>query len=428
MTIRSPGQSPVLRPGGQQGTPGGAAQPQQPSLGDALTRLGMMSGGDLQAMAGKLLSFLVLQGFAPKLDNLKGGGQAADDAAKLAEALKNLQGKEGLPPTGKLDEKTLKAMEKYKPATTPGERATERQSASPEKQAGARQAANYRDQALAAWIKAKAPDTGKPQTTAQNAPPPPTVSAQQLQNSKADANTVMQMAQQNAQAQQTPQTQENKGTPHPDSLANPDARATQNQGAVSKSQEGQGKGQQGQGGEDGARNALAKKGTGKADETPGGRSKSEEGLARGDADQLTAFEDGRGNQATGDEDEEDERRGAALVDDGSGVDEGAYEVPGIWEQIRKALREMQVEPQTDPNRPTCYRGDFVFYKPGVYQSRTQAPQLINMKVRTATAYDDVWTKALEQINARIRVFEPGASQLNMDDIHRALQVTRARQS
>jgi hypothetical protein len=238
----------------------------------------------------------------------------------------------------------------------------------------------------------------------------------------------MQMAQQNAQAQQTPQTQENKGTPHPDSLANPDARATQNQGAVSKSQEGQGKGQQGQGGEDGARNALAKKGTGKADETPGGRSKSEEGLARGDADQLTAFEDGRGNQATGDEDEEDERRGAALVDDGSGVDEGAYEVPGIWEQIRKALREMQVEPQTDPNRPTCYRGDFVFYKPGVYQSRTQAPQLINMKVRTATAYDDVWTKALEQINARIRVFEPGSAQLNMDDIHRALQVTRARQS
>lgn len=419
----------MVRPGGQQGTPGGATQAPQPTVADALTRLGMMgSGGDMQALANKLLSFLVFQGFAPKLDNLKSGGQPLDDAAKLAEALKNLQGKEGLPQTGKLDDKTLKAMEKYKPATTAGERATERQSASADKQAGARQAASYRDQALAAWIKAKAPDVGKPQTTSQNAPPPPTVSAQQLQNSKQDANSVMQLAQQNAQTTTSQTTQDQKGVPQHDPVNNPDARATQSQGSVQKSQEGQGKGQQGQGGEDGARNALLKKGTGKADETPGGRSKSEEGLARGDADQLTAFEDGRGNQATGDEDEEDERRGAALVDDGSGKDEGVYEVPSVWEQVRKALREMTVEPQTDPNRPTCYRGDFVFYKPGVYQSRTQASQLINMKVRTATAYDDVWSKALEQINARIRVFEPGAPQLTMDDIHRALQVARARQS
>jgi hypothetical protein len=383
----------------------------------------MFGGGmDPQAALAKLLSFMVFQGFAPKLDGLKGGGQPLDDAAKLADALKQLQGKEGLPQTGKLDEKSLKALEKYKPATTPGERATERQSAPAEKQAASRLAASFRDQSLAAWIKNKSADLAKPPAT-QN---PVTQSSESSQSQAASRNqetqtTQAQLNQQNVAHDTTKAS--TMADVDPRNLP-PDPKATRDTGAMKASESG--KGQQGQGEEGKGKMGKAGQGSGKAEELPGGRSDDEEGLARGDADQLTAFEDGRGNQATGDEDEEDERRGAALVDDGSGVDEGAYEVPSVAEQLREALAGLVMEVDTDPNRPTTYRGEFVFYKPGVYQSRTQAPQLLNMKVDKATAYDDVWTQVVGQINARLRVFEPGAAAINTDHIVTALQLARAR--
>jgi lysozyme family protein len=122
---------------------------------EALSRLGMLKTGlDAPAAIQKLLSFLVLQGFV-KGPDAKPGGQPVEDAAKLAEMLKQLQAKEGLPQTGKLDEKTLKTLEKYKPATSSGERATERQAAPQDLQQAARMAASFRENSLAAWIKSK---------------------------------------------------------------------------------------------------------------------------------------------------------------------------------------------------------------------------------------------------------------------------------
>ncbi|MEW5855611.1 MAG: peptidoglycan-binding domain-containing protein, partial [Myxococcota bacterium] len=180
MAIRGPGQPPVIRPGAQ---PGQTQAPTVPTAADALQRLGLFKGGmDAQAAMQKLLSFLVIQGFAPKLENLQAGGQGMNDASQLAEALKNLQGKEGLPQTGRLDDKTLKALEQYKPAQGAGERAAERQQATPEKQAAARMAAAFKDQTLAAWIKNKAADLAKstPQTS-QQAPVNQSQQAQQAQ-------------------------------------------------------------------------------------------------------------------------------------------------------------------------------------------------------------------------------------------------------
>ncbi|MBI5494167.1 MAG: hypothetical protein HY904_04015 [Deltaproteobacteria bacterium] len=427
MVIRAPGQNPVVRPGAN---PAGTAQaPAQPTAADALVRLGLFQGGmDPGAAMAKLLSFFVMQGFAPKLDGAKAGGQPLDDAAKLADLLKQLQGKEGLPQTGKLDEKTLKALEKYKPATSPGERATERQAATPERQQSARMATSFRDQSLAAWIKNKASELQKPAQQAPQAPSSSSTTQQSSQAAQPPRPDVASHAQPVNQAPQAAQAQETKNTPAPimEQSAPGDPKASRESGAT-KAEQGHGQGQQGSG-EEAGRAGKAGKGTGKAEDTPGGRAGDDDGLARGEADQLTAFEDGRGNQATGDEDEEDERRGAALTDDGSGADEGAYEIPSVAEQLRQALAALQMEEQTagNANRATTYRGDFVFYKPGVYQSRTQAPMILNLKVVKATAYDQVWTQVLQQINARLRVFEPDAPALLAEHIGTALQLARAR--
>jgi hypothetical protein len=189
------------------------------------------------------------------------------------------------------------------------------------------------------------------------------------------------------------------------------------------------KGSQGAQGRDGAGQPTHTRsgvGTGAHEEKVGGQSQDAEGLARGDADQLTAFEDGRGNQATGDENEEDEKRGTALVDDGSAADEGAYEVPPVREQISRALAGLTREDDVDPNRPTTYKGEFVLYKPGIYQSRTMAPQMLNLKVVEATAYDAVWTEVLVQINARLKALDADAVPIDMADIHSALQLARVR--
>ena len=167
-------------------------------------------------------------------------------------------------------------------------------------------------------------------------------------------------------------------------------------------------------------------GTGAQDAQPGGKSNDAEGLARGEAEQQIAHEEGLGNQATGDEDLKDERRGAALVDDGSGVDEGAYEIPSLREQFEEALTRLQVEEEKDPNRPTTYKGEFLLYKPGVYQSATQAPQLLNLKVVKATAYDPIWAKVVEEINTRLSTVDPEGHQIEASEIQTALSIARVR--
>jgi hypothetical protein len=403
-------------------------------------RLGLFKQGmDPQAAMAKLLGFLVLQGFMPKAEGAKDGGAPLPDAQQLSEAIKQLQAKDGLPQTGKLDDKTLKTLERFKQAAPSAERPAERQSASPEKQATARLATSFRDQSLAAWIKNKASDllpkapvqTQLPVTTAQQpqqAQPKPTVldaSAQQL---------AQQQAQLKQLAEQPPQTQQTQAqTVHKEveaRTAQQDGRLTREAGdgkppppeVNAAQQKGQGK----EGGPLGKKGEKKGLGTGKHGDKVGGSTDDEEGGHRGDADQPYAFEDGRGNQATGDEDEEDERRGAALVDDGSGADEGAYEIPSVYKQVRDALDRLEREPETEANRPMTYRCDFVIYKPGVYQTRTMASQLLNLKVVNAMAYDDVWKKVIEQVNARLRVFEPDSPQLSEAIVQSALQRARAR--
>ena len=436
MAIRAPGQSPIPRPGAGVGQgPGTAA----PSAADALSRLGLFGQSmlDPQAAMAKLLGFLMLQGFGLKGDAGKPGGPGGDDATKLADALKQLQGKEGLPQTGRLDERTLKAMEKYRPAQG-SERATERQVASQQTQRDSRMATSFRDQTLAAWIKNKAPELQKPQTQ-QSANQAST--AQQMQHAvnagRPDQALPPQLQQEAAQkaAQQQAQNPQTAGRPSEDAVrptvVPQDARAPKEAASSQANQQGAGQGKKSA--EDAARLQQAQaqaqaKGTGKADTTQTGRAGGEAGLARGDAEQLVAFEDGRGNQATGDEDEEDERRGAALVDDGSGEDEGAYEMPSLAAQVREALGAVEVETDTGINKATTYRVSLQLYRPGVYQSRTMAPQLLNLKVMKATAYDEIWEKVMEQVNARLRAFEPDSSELDMDQVHTALAVARARAS
>lgn len=425
MVIRGPGQNPnIIKPG-----VGGGGQPAagggQPTPTDAAVRLGLFKPGmDAGGALKSLLSFFMIAGFVPpKMDGSKAGG---DDAAKLQEALKNLQGKEGLPQTGKLDDKTLKAAEKYKPAQPTTERPAERQVATQMQQQASRSANSFRDQNLAAWIKNKAAELQKPSTPQQ----PPTSDA-----AKAQPQTQSSQTQRPDPANQASKSQDNNAsttTQQKQEAANPsalkseggDAKATKETGGSQQSHNQGGQGQQGSG-EAGGKTRTTGKGTGSAEETPGGRSTSEEGLARGDADELSAFEDGRGNQATGDEDEEDERRGAALVDDGSGVDEGAYEIPSVSQQLRDALQGLTMEKGAN-NKTTTYTGEFKFYRPGVYQSATQAPMLLNLKVVNATAYDEVWGRCLEQINARLRVFEPEAPALTAESISSALALARAR--
>jgi hypothetical protein len=172
--------------------------------------------------------------------------------------------------------------------------------------------------------------------------------------------------------------------------------------------------------------AAASQGTGTPEKEPGGRAGEGQGLARGDATQQLGHQDGDGNQATGDEDREDKRRGAALVDDGSGADEGAYEIPSMEEQLRQALRDIRKEVDQDPNKPTTYLAEFVLYKPGVYQSATMAPQVLNLKVTRATAYDEVWMEALEAVNKRIKLYDKESWPLTVDDIYNALQRARVK--
>lgn len=403
-----------------------------PSPADALMRLGLFKGGmDPGAVLNSLLSFLVMQGFAPKMEGLKSDGKPLDDAAKLADALKQMQGKEGLAQTGRLDEKTMKALEKYKPAQPQGERATERQAATMERQTTARAANSFREQNLASWIKNKTGDTPpqvKPpsiQTQTQNPATPAQQSAQMRPETTAQQ-------QQTQLTQQQPDNQVQKQTREAvmdQKSAQADGRATRESGdgkpppTAAKESHGA-KGQEGGAGKPSQDKQGV--GSGQQDAQIGGRSNEEEGLARGEAEDQLSYEDGRGNQATGDEDEEDERRGAALVDDGSGADEGAYQIPSLREQIDEALQKLAVEENTDPNRPTTYKCEFLLYKPGVYQSRTQASQVLNMKVVKATAYDPVWEKVVEQVNARLRAFEPEAPQLEASEVQTALSIARVR--
>lgn len=149
-------------------------------------------------------------------------------------------------------------------------------------------------------------------------------------------------------------------------------------------------------------------------------------LARGDSEAQRGHQDGQGNQATGDDRLEDARRGHALVDDGSGVDAGAYEMPSLDEQLRAALDAFRREESQDERHTTTYTASFVLHKPGFYASATLAPCLLNLTVDTATAYDEVWMEALEKINKVVRRHDPHSWPLSVDDILSALQRARAR--
>ncbi|MBI5497958.1 MAG: hypothetical protein HY904_23345 [Deltaproteobacteria bacterium] len=436
---------------------------------DVLAQMGLIKlewGLSPDDVMKQLLDFLVLKGFMPKADGAKRGDAPAGDAAKLAEALKQLQGKEGLPQSGRLDDKTSKVLvEKYRPepsAAPPPPPATPKAPVSAQKQDASRFIRTASENAAArnlfsktaepftppqrsmsrpespaaaqASAAAKAPPTPAApatstaaattaSTSTSTAAPPPTTAPPTTPSTPAPTTTA-------AHAPSTPAPASNSSSGAPTQAPGTPSQAppSNNSSNTAAQSASSGPGKPGEGSAQ-ARESQARPGsagTGTQEAQEGGRAPDAPGLARGDATQQLGHQDGDGNQASGDENREDKRRGGALVDDGSGADEGAYEIPSMEEQLRKALKDIRKELDPDPNKPTTYQAEFVLYKPGFYVSGTQAPMVLNLKVDRATPYDEVWMEALEAVNRRIKLYDPESWPLTVDDIYSALQRARVK--
>ena len=133
----------------------------------------------------------------------------------------------------------------------------------------------------------------------------------------------------------------------------------------------------------------------------------------------------QGKHHSGDTNYNEAGRGGAVLDDGSGVDEGHYRVPSMSEQAAAALDKIVRDAQVE-NRATTYSWDVTFYRPGVYARGQRAQEIVHLVVDKATAFDPVWSKAQANIAILVKRLDQGGSVPSLDDIIAALRQARAR--
>ncbi len=172
-------------------------------------------------------------------------------------------------------------------------------------------------------------------------------------------------------------------------------------------------------GEDGKRRR------GKGGDHDGGDDEGEERAGSAGPGDEDGTERDRGNAHSGDEDHANNKRGNASIDDGSVPDAGHYRVPSISEQAFAALDKIQKDASVE-NRATTYSWDVMFYKPGVYAAGQKAQDLVHLVVESATAFDQVWSRAQANLNVLVRRTDPDGAVPTLDDIIQAIRQARAR--
>jgi len=140
-------------------------------------------------------------------------------------------------------------------------------------------------------------------------------------------------------------------------------------------------------------------------------------------EEADATERDVGNATSGTEHARDLERGHATLDDGSEAEAGYYEIPPLSQQLREALSSIEREAGRD-HKTTTYRWELTLYRPAIYGAGQKAQELLHLVVDEATAYDEVWQRARDEVNKHLRRLEPDAAPLELEDFVRALQRAR----
>jgi hypothetical protein len=157
---------------------------------------------------------------------------------------------------------------------------------------------------------------------------------------------------------------------------------------------------------------------------PGGAVREASGSdGTGAHEEPDATERDTGNSEAGDERFDDEGRGHASGDDGSGDGDGYYRVPPLSEQIQAALLTILREPERQ-NLATTYCWDVTLYRPDVYGPGQPAPVIFHLVVDNADAFDPVWQRAREELARHLARLEPDQPAPAEDDFLNALHRAR----
>lgn len=157
----------------------------------------------------------------------------------------------------------------------------------------------------------------------------------------------------------------------------------------------------------------------------------------GDEGALSTDDGSRGDESSnanahaGDDDHEDAERGEASAalgvdafDDDDGVPDGHHRVPPLGAQVRAALGAVfRID---DSSVPVHYTWDVSLFRPGVYADGQPAEVIWHLVVDRAHAFDPVWQRAVDAIGARLLYLDPDAEPLFLDDVLAALRQARVR--
>lgn len=136
------------------------------------------------------------------------------------------------------------------------------------------------------------------------------------------------------------------------------------------------------------------------------------------------YDDESGNAQSGDEDEDNEDRGHASIDDGEEHEEGHYRVPRLAVQIHAALDA--IERDDDLTGAPTYAWDVTFYRPGVYGRRQKATPLWHIGISETGPFDPVWEQAHDALEQKLAEIEPESDAVNIYEFRMALRRARVR--
>ncbi len=396
------------------GNPGQNAAPRGPDaaagqLSQDLQKAGFGASTNVQLLSG-LLGALTGKGFA---------GQGAALGDRLTSSLKQFQAALGLPVTGRLDAKTLAALQKLGLLGKPG---------------GARGVADGFEGAAAGKSAAGALSTSQDASAAQ--PTLKTVLAGLAQAAQSGAQGASQ-ALSALLAQQVPAgPQDGGGAKTADASGQAHARADgapaqsvvaglsqglANPGAVV----GQAQAQPGQDGgaepQDVSDPEKARQGRGGDD----GEEQSDDDTGNPDGEGALSVDE-QGNAQSGDANLWDRRRGHASLDEDMSAPPGHYRVPTYRGQVLAALGSIHKDGESERAQVTTYSWDVMLFKPGVYGRGQPAPEVLHLEVRRADAFDAAWSTAVEGVNRLLDLHEPDAQRVGIDHIQAALRRARVR--
>lgn len=149
--------------------------------------------------------------------------------------------------------------------------------------------------------------------------------------------------------------------------------------------------------------------------------------AQGSGDIDDPWREGaEGNAPAGDEDIDDERRGRANVDDD--VDDDVDDEQRHWAvpplSVQIEAGLAAIVRDDDGSGAATYAWDFTLHRPGVYGAKQPAEKLFHLVVTKASAFDLLWEQAREALNEKLMLLEPDARRLSVDDFTRTLRVAR----